>query len=103
MPRSLYIAAVGTGMAVAIAMGCSGSPDPSTAPSAATAAATAAGPTLTPQHSGTTNRLQAVSPVSRNVVWASGVGGTFVVTTDGGQHWRKGVVPGASSSEMWKG
>lgn len=100
MRRSLSIAAAGTGMAVAVVLGCSGSPDPATGPSAATAAAIAARPTLTPQHSGTTNRLQAVSPVSRNVVWASGVGGTFVVTTDGGQHWRRGVVPGARDLEF---
>ena len=52
-------------------------------------------PTLRVQHSGTTNRLQAISPVNSQVVWASGVGGTFVRTTDGGRHWRAGVVPGA--------
>jgi photosystem II stability/assembly factor-like uncharacterized protein len=54
-----------------------------------------AAPTLTPQVSGTTNRLQAISPVSPRVVWASGVGGTYTVTTDGGKTWRAGVVPGA--------
>jgi photosystem II stability/assembly factor-like uncharacterized protein len=53
------------------------------------------GPTLRAQHSGTTNRLQAVSPVNADVVWASGLGGTYVVTTDGGRNWRAGVVPGA--------
>ncbi len=52
-------------------------------------------PTLTPQDSGTTNGLIAVSPVNPRVVWASGRGGTFVVTTDGGDTWRAGVVPGA--------
>jgi photosystem II stability/assembly factor-like uncharacterized protein len=52
-------------------------------------------PTLTPQNSGTTNGLIAVSPVSPQVVWASGRNGTFTVTTDGGQTWRAGVVPGA--------
>jgi photosystem II stability/assembly factor-like uncharacterized protein len=55
----------------------------------------AAAPTLTPQQSGTLNRLQAVSPVNAKVVWASGVGGTFALTTDGGAHWRSRVVPGA--------
>ena len=63
-------------------------------PALVMAALTAAAPTLTPQRSGTTNRLQAVSPVSARVVWASGVGGTFTVTTDGGATWRAGVVPG---------
>jgi photosystem II stability/assembly factor-like uncharacterized protein len=48
-------------------------------------------PTLTPQHSGTSNRLQAVSPVNADVVWASGTGGTFTVTTNGGQTWKAGI------------
>lgn len=57
-------------------------------------------PTLTPQVSGTTQGLIAVSPVSSRVVWASGRGGTFVVTTDGGQTWRAGVVPGAEALQF---
>jgi photosystem II stability/assembly factor-like uncharacterized protein len=52
-------------------------------------------PTLTPQNSGTTNGLIAVWPVNPQVVWASGRNGTFTVTTDGGQTWNAGVVPGA--------
>ncbi|HWR16263.1 MAG TPA: hypothetical protein VN577_15650 [Terriglobales bacterium] len=57
-------------------------------------------PTLTPQQSGTTNRLQAVSVVNPNVVWVSGVGGSFAVTTDGGNTWRAGVVPGAEALQF---
>src|SRR4051794_36298032 len=57
-------------------------------------------PTLTPQQSGTINRLQAISPVNPQIVWASGVGGTFAVTTDGGKHWRSGVVPGAEALQF---
>src|SRR5215813_11784366 len=57
-------------------------------------------PTLTPQNSGTTELLIAVSPVSPNVVWASGTGGTFVVTTDGGNTWTSGVVPGAETLQF---
>lgn len=57
-------------------------------------------PKLTPQTSGTTQLLIAVSPVNSRVVWASGAGGTFVVTTDGGQHWRSGVVPGAETLQF---
>lgn len=57
-------------------------------------------PTLTPQVSGTTNRLQAISPVSARVVWASGLGGTFTVTTDGGATWAAGVVPGAETLQF---
>ena len=57
-------------------------------------------PTVAPQNSGTTNGLIAVSPVNSRVVWASGRGGTFVVTTDGGEHWRAGVVPGAEALQF---
>lgn len=57
-------------------------------------------PTLTPQNSGTMNRLQAISPVNSRVAWASGVAGTFVVTTDGGATWRAGVVPGAEALQF---
>src|SRR5262245_59508590 len=57
-------------------------------------------PTLTPQDSGTTNGLIAVSPVNPRVVWASGRNGTFTVTTDGGETWNAGVVPGADALQF---
>jgi photosystem II stability/assembly factor-like uncharacterized protein len=57
-------------------------------------------PTVEAQHSGTTQRLQAISPVNADVVWASGLGGTFVVTTNGGKRWRAGVVPGAAALQF---
>jgi photosystem II stability/assembly factor-like uncharacterized protein len=57
-------------------------------------------PALTAQQSGTTNRLQAVSPVNSRVVWASGVGGTFVRTIDGGRTWQAGVVAGAETLQF---
>jgi photosystem II stability/assembly factor-like uncharacterized protein len=56
--------------------------------------------TVTPQESGTTNRLQAISPVNDHVAWASGVGGTYVTTTDGGRNWKAAVVPGAEALEF---
>jgi photosystem II stability/assembly factor-like uncharacterized protein len=49
----------------------------------------------TPQSSGTKARLRGLSVVSSDVVWASGTGGTYVLTTDGGKHWRSGTVPDA--------
>ncbi|HKU59650.1 MAG TPA: hypothetical protein VJQ44_00440 [Gemmatimonadales bacterium] len=70
------------------------------APAGNTAVDHPADPTLTPQHSGTTSRLQAISPVSALIAWASGTGGTYAVTTDGGATWRAGVVPGADSLEF---
>jgi photosystem II stability/assembly factor-like uncharacterized protein len=57
-------------------------------------------PTLTPQNSGTIQGLIAVSPVNPQVVWASGRGGTFTVTTDGGATWKAGVVPGAEALQF---
>ena len=57
-------------------------------------------PTLTPQNSGTTQGLIAVSPVDSRVVWASGRGGTFLLTTDGGATWKAGVVPGAEALQF---
>src|ERR1700737_5606395 len=58
------------------------------------------GPTLTAQASGTTNRLQAISPVNSRVVWASGLGGTYAVTTHGGNTWVAAVVPGAETLQF---
>jgi photosystem II stability/assembly factor-like uncharacterized protein len=57
-------------------------------------------PTLIPQNSGTANGLIAVWPVNPRVVWACGRAGTFTVTTDGGQTWRAGVVPGADALQF---
>jgi photosystem II stability/assembly factor-like uncharacterized protein len=57
-------------------------------------------PKLTPQNSGTTQLLISVSPVNPRVVWAAGTGGTFVVTTDGGENWKAGVVPGAEALQF---
>lgn len=57
-------------------------------------------PKLTPQVSGTTQLLIAVSPVDSRVVWAAGTGGTYVITTDGGNTWKSAVVPGAESLQF---
>jgi photosystem II stability/assembly factor-like uncharacterized protein len=57
-------------------------------------------PTITPQTSNTTQNLIAVSPVDDNVVWAVGTGSTYVVTTDGGNTWRSGVVPTPNPADV---
>ena len=83
------------GLVLGLSLACSttpGSPVASLPPTTA--------PVLVPQQSGTTQRLQAISPVSEQVAWASGAGGTYAVTTDGGTTWRAGVVPGADSLEF---
>lgn len=52
------------------------------------------------QTSGTNALLIAISPVSENVVWASGTAGTWVRTLDGGATWQTGRVPGADSLQF---
>ena len=66
-----------TGLCTVVAIGLVGATQ-----SSATNQAAAHPPTLTPQDSGTTQGLIAVSPVNKRVVWASGRGGTFAVTTE---------------------
>jgi photosystem II stability/assembly factor-like uncharacterized protein len=111
MLRSLSIAAGLTGVATALSLACSGTVDPSpeisrsssrggNQGSSSNSPRQASSPTLTPQQSGTLNRLQAVSPVNHKIVWASGLNGTFVVTTDGGDTWHAGVVPGAETLQF---
>jgi len=48
-----------------------------------------------PQTSGVTASLRGISAVSDRVAWASGSGGTYLVTTDGGANWRAAKLPGA--------
>jgi len=52
------------------------------------------------QTSNTTASLRGLSVVDANVVWASGTGGTFLRTTDGGANWQKGTVPGAEKVDF---
>src|SRR4051812_2834577 len=59
-----------------------------------------ASPVLTPQKSGTLHNLIGISAVSDRVAWAAGRGGTFSITTDGGEHWRSAVVPGAEALQF---
>ncbi len=97
MARIPSNALVAASVAVAVAVACAdpSSPSPDAARTAAETASTVAGPVLRRQQSGTTQRLQAISPVTHQIVWASGVGGTYALTTDGGRNWHSGVVRGA--------
>jgi photosystem II stability/assembly factor-like uncharacterized protein len=56
--------------------------------------------TLQKQDSGTTASLRGVSAVNDSVVWASGTGGTFLRTTDGGANWTVGKLPGAADIDF---
>lgn len=59
-----------------------------------------AAPLLSPSASGTDRLLQAVSPVSSEVVWVSGHGGRWGRSLDGGATWHSGVVPGQDSLQF---
>jgi len=50
--------------------------------------------------SGTTASLRGVSTVDAKLAWASGSGGTYLQTTDGGATWTAGKVPGAEDLDF---
>jgi photosystem II stability/assembly factor-like uncharacterized protein len=52
------------------------------------------------QSSGATASLRGVSAVSPAVVWASGAGGTYLRTLDGGATWHTASVPGAADLDF---
>src|SRR5579864_6011994 len=53
-----------------------------------------------PQKTNTSASLGGLSIVNANVVWASGTGGTFVRTTDGGETWQAGTVSGGEKLDL---
>jgi photosystem II stability/assembly factor-like uncharacterized protein len=53
-----------------------------------------------PQKTNTDASLHGLSIAGDNVVWASGTGGTFVRTTDGGETWHVGTVAGAEKLDF---
>jgi photosystem II stability/assembly factor-like uncharacterized protein len=44
--------------------------------------------------------LRGLSVVNEKIIWASGTGGTFLKTTDGGKTWTTRVVPGAEKLDF---
>jgi photosystem II stability/assembly factor-like uncharacterized protein len=54
----------------------------------------------TGQTSNTRASLRGVSAVDATTVWASGSGGTYLVTNDAGATWRAAKVPGAESLDF---
>lgn len=44
--------------------------------------------------------LRGLSVVNQNIIWASGTGGTFIKTVDGGKTWTVGNVPGADKLDF---
>ena len=56
--------------------------------------------TLVSQNSTTTASLRGISAVNADVAWASGAGGTWLRTTDGGATWTASKVPGAEDLDF---
>src|SRR6185503_13680716 len=52
------------------------------------------------QSSGTSADFRGLCAVSATVAWASGTGGTYARTTDGGATWRAGRVAGAEGLDF---
>ena len=52
------------------------------------------------QDTGTKARLRGLCVVGKEITWASGTGGTFLRTVDGGGSWRVGAVAGASALDF---
>jgi photosystem II stability/assembly factor-like uncharacterized protein len=106
MLRPFSIATIVTGLAAAISLACSDSHAPQSTTVADEPIATSRNsgpdrsPTLTEQRSNTAVRLFAVSPVNSRVVWVAGADGTYLRTTDGGQHWTAARVPGAETLQF---
>jgi photosystem II stability/assembly factor-like uncharacterized protein len=65
-----------------------------------TAGSTPASAQWQPQSSPTDAELRGLSVVSSNVVWASGQRGTVLHTLDGGAHWTRDTIPGASALDL---
>jgi photosystem II stability/assembly factor-like uncharacterized protein len=63
-------------------------------------AAVACAQTWVSQQSGTKASLRGVSAVNARVVWASGTGGTYLKTGDGGATWSAEKVPGAEALDF---
>ena len=57
-------------------------------------------PILEQQDSGTDELLIGLHAVDDRIVWASGTGGTFVRTVDGGRSWHAGVIPDADTLQF---
>lgn len=56
--------------------------------------------TWTPQVSNSTASLRGISAVNSKVAFASGAGGTWLVTKDGGATWQANKVPGAEQLDF---
>ncbi len=53
-----------------------------------------------PQQSGTQASLRGLSVVNDKIAWTSGAGGLVLRTVDGGEHWTRAKVPGASELDF---
>ena len=100
MLRLSVIPFAAAGAFAAAMLNCSDPSEPQRAAESSLAQSGKSSVTVELQHSGTSNRLQAISPVNERWRGRAVTGGTYVVTTNGGRTWKVGVVPGAVSLEF---
>lgn len=55
---------------------------------------------FTELETGTDASLRALHVVSNDIIWASGTGGTFLTSSDGGATWKTDTVAGASGDDL---
>lgn len=55
---------------------------------------------FTELETGTTAAIRALHVVSEDIIWASGSGGIFMLTTDGGEVWKTDTIPGSSGDDF---
>ncbi len=56
--------------------------------------------TFSELETGTSASIRALHVVSNDIIWASGTGGTYLVSVDGGESWKVDTVPGASEDDF---
>src|SRR2546428_12696250 len=103
MLRTLPAAVAATGVVAATTLCCSDTSAPTRAAAPRTAlvaSSTASAPTLTPQQSGTTNRLQAIRPLSPQGARAIVRGGADGHATLGGDARRSGFCADAAGAPL---
>ncbi len=55
---------------------------------------------ITPLNTGSEASIRALNVIDKNIVWASGSGGEYLLTANGGQSWKIGQIDGAEEDDL---